>query len=243
MDIPAYNAVPIIECDEPMVDAANYPFIREPQHFRKGYTRNPQVWLRQSVAGKLEQIQKNHLQKRDMRFKIWDGWRPRDVQNKIYAACWNDFARHYPQWDQQLLERAVAQAAIKGSNEDFIPPHTTGGAVDLTIVDEVSGEDLDMGSAYCDWKAAPTSCPAKEGPQVGVCDNLRFLLMIMQEEGFARDDSQWWHFDYGNQKWAYRSQAGVAIYGEMVSASMGFMKKEWTYGRGMLLPFESRTPN
>lgn len=100
-----------------------------------------------------------------------------------------------------------------------------------------------MGSVYHDWSTPAPVCPAREGPEADVCDNLRRLLIIMQEAGFTQDSIQWWHFDYGNQKWAHKAGAPMAIYGEMTGGSMGFMKKEWTNGHGMQLPFEKRNPS
>ena len=38
----------------------------------------------------------------------------------------------------------------------------------------------------------------------------------MLEEGFENDPDEWWHFDFGNQKWAVQSGRNEALYGEVV---------------------------
>jgi len=234
-----YDHIPIVESGDPMVDLGEYPFIVEPVHFRKGFTRFPRLVARMTLANKLEAIQTQHLAEKGWRFKIWDAWRGRGVQNKIHSRCWNTMCRLHPDWDEAQIEAAVATMVTPGSGES-IPPHTTGGAVDLTIVDENTGEALDMGSEYCEWTRAPITCPLpKDDPEAEVCENRKFLMRILQEGGFAPDADNWWHYDYGTQKWAHTFGNEVAIYGEL-DESMNFMKKEWAYGHGCLLPYEAK---
>ena len=36
----------------------------------------------------------------------------------------------------------------------------------------------------------------------------------MSAEDFSIDKDEWWHFDYGNQKWALQLKRPSAIFGE-----------------------------
>ncbi len=233
MKIPNYSAVPITESSEPLVELGAYPFLTEAVQFRRGFTANPQLWVRQTVAMKLEQVQRDVLDDKGLRFKIFDAWRPRDVQDKIYAACWNEIAQANPKAARGAVDAAASRYVVRGQDEDFIPPHTTGGAVDLTLVLDATGAELEMGTPYLGWHLDKT-VPAEIAAQ-----NLRELVIAMNHAGFTQDPDQWWHFDYGNQKWAAQSGAAIAVYGE-VDPSMGFMKKGTALGHGVMLPYELR---
>lgn len=234
MRISDYSGIPIQESGDPMVDLAPFPFVLEPAQFRKGYTANPQLWARKTLALKLEDIQRSVLEPQNLRFKIFDAWRPRDVQNKVYAACWNALSQQYPEMTPERVDEVAARHVINGYDDALVPPHTTGGAVDLTLVHGDSGEELPMGIPYCGWMETGDA-----GLNDAAIANRRLLVIAMQGQGFVQDPDQWWHFDYGNQKWAKITGGAIAIYGE-VDGGMGFMKKSSGYGHGMKLPFEAR---
>lgn len=235
MKVSDYSGIPILECADPMVDLAAFPFAQEPVQFRRGFTTNPQLWLRQTAAVKLEETQRAKLEPEGLCLKILDAWRPRDVQNKVYAVCWNELAARHPEWDRPAIDQTAARFVIDGNDPALIPPHATGGAVDLTLVRAGDGAELDMGSLPYSWdENGPIG-----GVQVDENENLRRLVIALQEAGFVQDPDQWWHFDYGNQKWAGLTGAAIAIYGE-IDPSMGFMKKGAAYGHGAKLPFEVR---
>jgi len=229
-----YAEIPIQECGEPLADLSTYPFVLEPVQFRKGFTKNPQLWLRQSMATKLQTAQRDFLEPRGLCFKILDAWRPRDVQNKVYAACWNALAQKNPEWDEAQVDKAAGAFVINGYQEDLIPPHTTGGAVDLTLASCETGQALNLGSNYCEWFESTQDSDTREG-----AENLRLLLIACQSVGLVQDLAQWWHFDFGNQKWAALNGFGTAIYGE-VTESMGFLRKGAALGHGAALPYEMR---
>jgi D-alanyl-D-alanine dipeptidase len=46
--------------------------------------------------------------------------------------------------------------------------------------------------------------------------NRRLLRNAMLNAGFTQDPDEWWHFDYGNQKWAEAAGKDKAFYGEIV---------------------------
>lgn len=233
-----YSEIPIQECGDLMVDLATFPFALEPVQYRKRYTNTPQLLLRKTAALRLQDVQHNRLDAKGLRFKIYDAWRPRDIQNKVYAACWNTLSTEHPEWDKKALDRAAADFVINGHDAVFVPPHSTGGAVDITLIRADTEEELDMGTRYCEWTNGRVLCPT-DGADAEICDNLRELTIAMLEAGFVQDPEQWWHFDYGNQKWAYQTETGVAVYGELTKP-INFMQKNTAFGHGMLLPYEVR---
>lgn len=86
------------------------------------------------------------------------------------------------------------------------PPHVTGGAVDLVLVDS-KGVELDMGTKInsIDVKSYLT---CKE-ISLHALTNRALLLKLMLSVKLAPLPSEWWHFSYGENYWA-------AFYGEKV---------------------------
>ena len=41
------------------------------------------------------------------------------------------------------------------------------------------------------------------------------LRNVLKEVGFVNFCDEWWHFSYGDQNWAVKTDADYAIYGSM----------------------------
>ena len=84
------------------------------------------------------------------RFRIWDAWRPFALQHELYEVYSKDVIRYFRLENVSEEER---NAVIRGFVSDPIPDHevppvhTTGGAIDLTILDD-HGCELDMGTGF-----------------------------------------------------------------------------------------------
>jgi len=65
-------------------------------------------------------------------------------------------------------------------------------AVDLTLVDLVTGTEVPMGTAFDNFTAAAHTANA-----TGRVRRYRQILVrTMEEEGFTNYDQEWWHFSY-----------------------------------------------
>lgn len=130
-------------------------------------------FLRPDVAKAIDDIQKE-LQKKGLGLKMFDCYRPRPVQQKL--------------WDKVPDARYVTPP-WKGSM------HNRGMAVDLTIVD-AAGKELDMGTTYDFFGEEAyhtyTNLPKK------VLDNRTLLKEIMEKHGFQHIRTEWWHYSYKN---------------------------------------------
>ena len=95
-----------------------------------------------------------------------------------------------------------------------VPPHTTGGAVDLTR--GWRGAVLGLGTDFDAF--LPDSAPAAlEGEAGSIARDLRRLLAsLLHAEGMTVIGSEWWHWSYGDQYWAARTGAPAAISDEIV---------------------------
>lgn len=112
----------------------------------------------------------NSFLKLGFKIKIFDCYRPLDVQKKMWKIVSNP--------------NFVADPK-KGSI------HNRGGAVDITLVD-LAGNELDMGTKFDFFgkEAAHnfTNLPEK------VIKNRQLLKSVMIENNFKIFDSEWWHY-------------------------------------------------
>lgn len=152
------------------------------------------------------------------RFRIYDAWRPFRLQHELYERYSKDIIRDYALeqcTDEQ--KKLVIQRFVSDPIEDRnVPPvHTTGGAVDLTILDE-NGQELDMGTGFDTFSDLTYMAAFESERNKAIRDNRRLLYHIMTDTGFTNLPSEWWHFDYGDRFWAYYKQQ-PAIYNGVFS--------------------------
>lgn len=211
MTLVDYTFIEIKENNEPMVNLKKMGFILETKYFEQGLSKDDRMFLRESVAQKLINIQ-NKLG--GLKFKIWDGFRPREVQNNIYQKYWDELKTAHPEWTEEKLKQEVGKFVSPPYQKERIPPHATGGTVDLTLTNR-EGEELDMGTEFDFFgiEANPFFYEIyKDKPEV--TNNRKLLREAMSTEGFTMDQDEWWHFDWGNQIWALKSGEPTAFYGE-----------------------------
>jgi zinc D-Ala-D-Ala dipeptidase len=116
---------------------------------------------------------------------------------------------------QAQNERSLIDARYVSDPYDQkrVPPHATGGAVDLTL--GWRGAVLGLGTdfdAFCEL-AAPA---ALENGGPGTARDLRRLLAsVLRTQGMVPFDTEWWHWSYGDQHWAQTTGNATAVYGEI----------------------------
>lgn len=212
-----FENIPIAENNDPMVNLKDYPFIIAPMYFDWKLSDTPDLWTRKAIADKLIVIQNEHLEPLERQFKIWDPWRSRIVQNNIYQKFWNELQEENPEWDDEKLVFEVGVFVTKADDINRIPPHATGGSIDLTVVGKDNSE-MDFGTAFDHFgPEAATQYFENNNENDTAKVNRRWLHQIMVEAEFETDIDEWWHFDFGNQKWALQSGNSTAFYGEVIN--------------------------
>ena len=104
------------------------------------------------------------------------------------------------------------------------PPHSTGAAVDVTLVDAL-GAVVDMGSAIDE-----ISVRSFPDHFVGTIEGNRFdqnrqlLNVVMTSAGFVRHHHEWWHFSWGDQLWAWAVMRSMA---NQVEITAKYGQVEW----------------
>ncbi len=139
-----------------------------------------------------------------------EGWRPHHIQRRMYMEAWNRWKEKHPEWSDTQLKRVVNRFTAP-LNDKVPPPHSTGGAVDVWLVDK-SGERLDFRGNYDFWDAKSFPFDAKD-LTAEARENRLMLKEAMEKGGISNYPSEWWHWSYGDQGWAYRTGAEHALYG------------------------------
>jgi D-alanyl-D-alanine dipeptidase len=201
--------VKIVECGEELADfLARCPDLKMDRP-RFNYQRA--TVLRSSVAEKI--CQADRLLPGGYRLAIVEGWRPPYIQRRMYQSVWNSFAEKHPDWSEVQLRRVVNRFTAPLNNR-VPPPHTTGGAVDLALTDS-DGNVLDMTSPFdqYDSKCWAFAAPGLSQTARGHRDIMAAALL---QTGLTNYPSEYWHWSYGDQGWAYRGSKPNAIYGPVV---------------------------
>lgn len=198
--------VRIVECGEPLVDfLAGCPgLLLDAPRFQ--YRR--ETLLRRSVAERL--CRANGLLPAGYRLAVVEGWRPPHIQRRMYRFVWDRFAAAHPDWSPVTLKRVVNRYSAP-MNDRVPPPHTTGGAVDVMLAD-AEGRLLDHSSPYDphDPRAFALDAP---GLSDASRETRRILAQALLAGGLTNYPSEFWHWSYGDQGWAYRGGHPHALYG------------------------------
>lgn len=204
-----WQSVPVEECGEALVNLVDFGVLCEPAYFNMGLSDNPVIQVRESVAVKLARVDTALA---GLRLKVWDGFRPRSVQRAIYRQFWDELQKQHPDWSDDELHTAAQQFVAPPDLPGTIPPHTTGGAVDLTLAD-LDGLNIDMGTGFDDF--SPKAATFSDDISDDARRNRDILLAAMSNEGFVNYSEEWWHFGYGDPLSAVICQLPKAIYGEL----------------------------
>ena len=161
---------------------------------------------RQSVAEQLAHAQ-SYLPD-GLRLQIIGVFRSFAVQKEMYERARRELAEKHPDWDEELLTEYINVFSAPPITETP-PPHTTGGAVDLSIID-AQGERLDMTSPFeLGWDSAPMNV---EGLSETARRNRDLLADVLTRAGLTNFPGEWWHWSYGEPGWALRAGHPVALY-------------------------------
>lgn len=210
--------IPIFENGEPLELLNPAEFACHPLYFKNGYTDVSEIKLRSGVIAKLRKVNEKLKQISDYQLKIYDGFRPVALQEKMYNQTYEKFKIERPELSEnELAELTNVYWAFPSRDPLAPPPHNTGGAVDLTLLDKEKKE-IEMGTEVDDLTPkAFTNFFAENGKTEKKADlyhsNRMLLKDVMEEVGFKNYPEEWWHFDCGNQEWAALAGEEKAIYG------------------------------
>jgi zinc D-Ala-D-Ala dipeptidase len=216
--IKPYRQVPIQECGEPLVAIPLQLFAIETPHpyIKCGadYHGKSPYYLRQGVLDRVIQAQERLQQLHPgWCIQIFDAYRPVEVQQYMVDYTFRqtvidrqlDLAQLSDAQKQQIWEDVYKIWAIPSFDLETPPPHSTGAAIDLTLVDE-HGSPIDMGSPIDEMsdRSLPGYFDKSQDPIAQQYHHHRQLLdRVMTDAGLIRHPNEWWHFSIGDQLWAW----------------------------------------
>jgi D-alanyl-D-alanine dipeptidase len=157
--------------------------------------------------------------------EIVEGWRSPSAQRMMYQSTWTQMRQLHPNWSDAALRRLVNRFSAP-PDHPVHPPHLTGGAVDLHLVD-AAGTRLDLTSPYllADRRSAAMDAPGlSETTRI----NRRLLAGALTAVGLTSYAAEWWHWSYGDQGWAYRTGRPEAIYGPVAPGGVAAARQRET---------------
>ena len=202
---PDTDDVLLAECDEQFVNIesfSNGAILTDMKYAKAARPGAVTVaYVRLGVAERL--LQAARLLPDGFRLKVYDAWRPYSVQKSLYDEYFEKL-RSMPEnegmGEDELhsMARRYVSFPVEGKRLSYV--HSSGGAIDLTIVDR-DGRELDMGSGFDDFSEL-SMLDALEGSGTPAEENRRLLYTVMTESGFTPYAEEWWHYDYGDLFWA-----------------------------------------
>ncbi|THD42740.1 MAG: peptidase M15D vanX D-ala-D-ala dipeptidase [Bradyrhizobium sp.] len=176
--------------------------------------------LRESVAARLGEVDER-LRGVGLQIHVHDALRPVAVQKYFHDEWMPARVR------EKLPKLTNAEVVIEVEKYWAAPtmsplspaPHSTGGAVDLTLSMSRNSEPLYMGSIFDDVTDLAHTDFFEVRPElisysdIEARQNRRLLYWVMAEAGFANNPNEWWHFSWGDQMWARLMEIDAAVFG------------------------------
>ena len=162
-----------------------------------GFSTLPRsVRVRQSVRDRL--VAAAATLPSDVTLVVLDGWRSPEFQRELLA--------YYSRGGD------VTGFVADPDDPSAPAPHTTGGAVDLTL--RWRGACLGLGTDYDAFTDdAAVDALERTGAASRVARDLRRLLAgALSGQGFVPHPGEWWHWSYGDVRWAAVTGAEATRY-------------------------------
>ena len=163
--------------------------------------------VRHTVYEKLCEAQ-SHLPK-DIKIVLKAGFRPIQIQHNLFLKLYKAFELKFPTYNKDEIRKLTLEYVSDPTTS--IPPHSTGAAVDITLFNDIDNVELDMGT--------PVNFPGEESwtfnnrnlTQLQI-KNRKLITDTMLKANFANLASEWWHYSYGDQRWAVFYDKQDALY-------------------------------
>jgi D-alanyl-D-alanine dipeptidase len=213
---PDWGRLPIRECGEPLVPVAATARLRTRNLYAEMGIPDapPFVRVRAGVLARLERAV--DALPPGLALVIFDGFRPLSVQQWLYESFREQLRRERPELSEGELLALLGQYVASPVPDPLRPPpHRTGGAADVYLVEVATGRPLPMGTEPDAATPASATRWFEEHPAPGepFAANRRTLYHAMTSAGFTNYLGEWWHYDFGNQRWANCAGADSAVYG------------------------------
>lgn len=218
---PELPIIPVEECGEGLIDLREQQMIA---YGDRGVDENDSCYtkVREGVYYKLCEAQ--ILLPSGYRFLVISGWRSLEQQRTLFDRKIQTLKIQFPMMsDEEIFTEASKMVApvsdLNGRPLD-VSGHTTGGAIDVCLIDE-NGNLLDMGASL-DEKTfgIDPGILQTDSDLIGTIskNNRNIMNLVLRSVGFVNYEKEYWHWSYGDRRWAYETKALYAIYGSISNA-------------------------
>jgi D-alanyl-D-alanine dipeptidase len=206
MSDPRVAAIPVRECGQQLVDVRADGRLQV--DVRKQDARGAFAYLREEVHDRLVQAQA--LLPGGMRLLFVEGFRPPALQRQYFEEYAAELARTHPSW----LASQIREAASRYVSPPEIAPHSSGAAVDVTLVDRL-GREMDMGTRVNASPEESNNACYTDAPGIGreARANRDTLGGVLSAAGLINYGTEWWHWSFGDRYWALMTGQSAALYG------------------------------
>lgn len=213
---PQILAIPIIENQEAVIDLKYQTEIV--------YGPSPEIpnntdytKLRKTVYEKLKQAQS--LLPKGFYFCLYEGYRSLQLQTMLFDNRFKKIQEQHFHWsaDEIFLETIkLVSPVINQDGTKNIPPHSTGGAIDVYLLNE-QGIAIDMGIHPKDWMEDDGRISLTSSYLISKAaqENRKMMSQVLSAVGFVNYPTEYWHWSYGDRYWAYHKNKAYAIFGSV----------------------------
>lgn len=203
IDDPRVVAIEIVDCGEPLVDARSAGIRVAAEHSRATSSAATRFWCRESVLELLKAADDSLSEGIDL--VLTEAHRPLDLQRTYWETDLQTVKDAHPHLS---AEEAAIETAKFVAPPWIVPPHSTGGAVDVILF--AGDDELSMGCELNEQCAAMRT--AFDDLTKDELRNRQLLVEAMTSVGFVNYGHEWWHYSHGDRYWAFATGAGAAIY-------------------------------
>ena len=237
------RSIPIVPdhplASEKLVDVREYGIPGENYYHRK--TGNPpyngpirysipHILVRKSVARRLLIVAETFRHDIGVEPYGLDGYRDIRLQGHMFDEWMPEYVRAcHPDWNMERIKEEVRLFWAKVTDEEgkvnpfSPPPHSTGGAIDLTLRYRKTGVELNMGCGFDDFSGNHVAAldfyeKLRLAGRILSLDeedalrNRRILYWVLHREGFCHYVGEVWHVELYTKLWAAINGEEYAFY-------------------------------
>lgn len=214
---PEIITIPVQDNGEPLIDLKNQNVI--------AYGPSPEIpnntdytKMRKTVYEKIVAAQKNLPN--NWKFCIYEAYRSLNLQQKLFEDRYALLQKLNPSWEHEKIFTECTRLVSPVINLDGsrnVPPHSTGGAIDIYVVD-TNGEVVEMGLKLADWMHdidGSISVTNSSKISTDAQRNRDIMSKVLAEQGLINYQNEYWHWSYGDRYWAHYSKQNFAFYGSV----------------------------
>jgi D-alanyl-D-alanine dipeptidase len=211
---PEVIAIPIVENKDPLIDLKAQNVL--------AYGPSPEIpnntvytKMRKGVYDKLVSAQS--LLPKGIKLCVYEAYRSLKLQRTLFENRLAEVKASHPQWTaKQIFDETIKLVSplINMDGSRNIPPHSTGAAVDVYLIDG-NGKPLDMGILAKDWmedKDGALSQTDSQRISHEAQRNRHLMSQALSAVGLVNYPTEYWHWSYGDRYWAHQTGQPHAVY-------------------------------